>query len=151
MNMLINNFSEGLKFAAVFTVLLFAQPSFAEGNAVENLDFAQVTFVRVLQQGDGSWTLHVTVRHKDDGWDHYADLWQVLDPVSGAVIAKRVLAHPHVGEQPFTRSLANVVVPEASRSIEVQAKCNVHGFGGKQVLVDFNLRSGQDFEVILKE
>jgi hypothetical protein len=52
----------------------------------------------------------VTVRHADEGWNHYANAWQVLAP-DGAVLATRVLRHPHVGEQPFTRALAGVKVP----------------------------------------
>ena len=46
----------------------------------------------------------VTLSHPDTGWDHYADGWRVED-ASGAVLGLRVLGHPHVTEQPFTRSL----------------------------------------------
>ena len=47
--------------------------------------------------------IHVTVRHNDSGWDHYADVWRVYAP-DGRLFAERILAHPHETEQPFTRS-----------------------------------------------
>lgn len=46
----------------------------------------------------------VTLSHPDTGWDHYADGWRIED-ASGTVLGLRVLGHPHVNEQPFTRSL----------------------------------------------
>ncbi len=48
--------------------------------------------------------LSVTLSHPDTGWAHYANAWQVFAP-DGSEIAVRPLAHPHVEEQPFTRSL----------------------------------------------
>ena len=43
--------------------------------------------------------------HPDTGWDDYADGWRVLD-MDGNELGMRVLHHPHVDEQPFTRSLS---------------------------------------------
>ena len=48
--------------------------------------------------------LSVTLKHDDSGWEHYADLWQVVSE-SGQVLGTRTLLHPHVEEQPFTRDL----------------------------------------------
>src|SRR6056297_2190336 len=76
----------------------------------QNLDYAQVRYVEVYENGDGSWRFSVTVRHADTGWDHYADLWQVVDLTTGDVLGERVLAHPHTQEQPFTRSLSRVEI-----------------------------------------
>ena len=114
----------------------------------DNLDYAQVVFVKVAQQEKNLWRFEVTVRHNDDGWDHYADAWQVVDPKNGSVIVERVLAHPHVEEQPFTRSLANVHIPKKLTHLLVRAKCNVHGFGGREVLVDLSAGKGERFAVI---
>lgn len=72
----------------------------------------------------------VTLRHADSGWDHYANLWQVLS-VDGDVLATRELAHPHVNEQPFTRSLGNVTLPEGTEKVIIRATDSVHGTGGK--------------------
>ena len=64
---------------------------------------ADVVGVRYEQSSDGSYVFHVTVRHDDTGWEHYADKWQVIGP-DGAVLGERILLHPHETEQPFTRS-----------------------------------------------
>ena len=77
----------------------------------------------------------VTVRHADAGWSHYADRWEVLSP-DGEVLATRVLAHPHDNEQPFTRSLTNVSIPEGLRQVTVRARDSMHGYGGDEVVVD---------------
>jgi len=71
---------------------------------------ADVVEVRVAQTGAGVWRFTVAVRHADTGWDHYADRWDVVGP-DGAVLASRVLMHPHVDEQPFKRSLTGVAIP----------------------------------------
>jgi len=73
------------------------------------------------------WTFSVSLRHPDSGWDHYADGWEVLAP-DGSQLGLRVLAHPHVSEQPFTRSLGGVVIPEGISRVTVRAKCSVDGW-----------------------
>jgi len=82
-----------------------------------------------------SCTFYVTVKHSDEGWDHYANKWEILT-TDGKIIATRVLAHPHEEEQPFTRSLSNVVIPEGITQVIVRAHDSVHGYGGKQMTVD---------------
>lgn len=91
---------------------------------------AVVIDARALPQPDGNFRFDVTVRHADTGWDHYADQWQVVGP-DGKVIAARVLAHPHVDEQPFTRSLAGVAVPDGIRTVLIRAHDTVHGMSEK--------------------
>lgn len=80
---------------------------------------------------DGS-TVHVTLTHPDTGWDHYADGWEVTE-ADGTPVGLRELAHPHVNEQPFTRSLALETVPNGP--LFVRARCNVDGWGEGQVEV----------------
>lgn len=77
----------------------------------------------------------VTVEHADEGWDHYANKWEILDP-DGEVIAVRELAHPHETEQPFTRSLGNVEVPAGVDKVTIQAHDSVHGYGGRKLVVE---------------
>ena len=112
-----------------------------------DLNYAQVIFVRATQGSDGLWKFDTTVRHNDEGWDHYADAWQVVDS-EGNLLAERVLTHPHDTEQPFTRSQSNIDIPSELTTVIVQAKCNVHGFGGQEVVVDLTAAEGDDFEVI---
>jgi hypothetical protein len=70
----------------------------------------------------------VTIRHSDTGWKHYADRFEVLDS-EGTVLVKRVLRHPHVHEQPFTRSLAGAKIPANIDRVRVRAHDSVHGYG----------------------
>ena len=77
----------------------------------------------VAKLSDLGWRFDVTLRHADTGWDHFADQWQVIGP-DGAVIATRQLMHPHVDEQPFTRSLVDVMVPDGTRQVTLRARCS---------------------------
>lgn len=90
---------------------------------------ADVIGVKVTREAGGTYMFDVTVRHADTGWDHYADRWEVLAP-DGAVLGTRELAHPHENEQPFTRSLAGVTIPDTVSEVTVRAHDSVHGYGG---------------------
>lgn len=81
----------------------------------------------------GTWRFDVTVQHADTGWDHYADAWEILGP-DGTRLGIRELLHPHVDEQPFTRSLTGVTIPEDVTSVEIRARDNVHGWGPRYPL-----------------
>lgn len=76
----------------------------------------------------------VTVQHQDAGWDHFANAWQVVAP-NGSVLATRILRHPHVAEQPFTRRLRAVEIPAALEEVRIRARDSIHGLGGKEVVV----------------
>lgn len=137
------------------SVMPVAADSSSEGKKVDkeyktDLDYAQVVFVRAQKNRDGLWRFDVTVRHNDEGWDHYADAWQVVDH-SGKVLAERILAHPHETEQPFTRSLSGIKIPKGVSSVIIRAMCTVHGFGGREVVVDLTQAKGKDYEVIVSE
>jgi len=95
---------------------------------------ADVVGVEMRPQGPGLWRFDVAVRHDDAGWDHYADKWDVVGP-DGAVLGTRVLMHPHETEQPFTRSLTGVAVPDGVAEVTVRAHDKVHGYGGRKMTV----------------
>ena len=88
---------------------------------------AVVTAATASRSG-ANWSFDVTVRHADEGWEHYVDGWRVLGP-NGTVFGVRDLFHPHVDEQPFTRSLAGVDIPEGVGQVLVEAHDLVHGWG----------------------
>jgi hypothetical protein len=96
---------------------------------------ADVLEVETQKGKDDGYTFSVTVRHADEGWEHYADSWQVLTP-DGGVLGTRVLLHPHVGEQPFTRSLAGVEIPAGIGKVLIRAHDKVHGYGGMEMEVE---------------
>ncbi len=96
---------------------------------------ADVEKVSVSKDRDGIYSFNVTVRHADTGWNHYANKWDVLGP-DGTVLGTRTLFHPHVDEQPFTRSLRGVSVPEGVRKVTVRAHDSVDKYGGKEITVE---------------
>jgi len=79
----------------------------------------------------------VTLQHTDTGWEHFANKWEVYTP-KGKLLATRTLFHPHVKEQPFTRSLGNVKIPKRIKKVIIKAHDNVHGY------------SKQTFEYMIK-
>ncbi len=95
---------------------------------------ADVVAAKVTRTGNDTYKFDVTVRHTDEGWKHYADKWDVTAP-DGTVLGTRILAHPHVDEQPFTRSLAGVKIPENIDEVTVRAHDLVHGYGGNTVTI----------------
>lgn len=83
------------------------------------------------RQSGSTWTFSVTLKHGDTGWDHYADLWQVFTP-DGKLLGERVLLHPHVEEQPFTRSLSGVAIPDGIDEVVIRARDSVHGVADQE-------------------
>ena len=105
--------------------LLLTSPALADPSVIEK--------VAASQSGD-MWRFDVTIRHPDTGWDHYADGWRVL-AMDGTELGMRVLHHPHETEQPFTRSLGGVAIPEGASQVQVQARCSVDGWNADTTLV----------------
>ena len=79
-----------------------------------------MTAVRV--QGN---TFSVTIESPDTGCQQYADWWEVLS-LEGELVYRRILAHSHVNEQPFTRSGGPV---PSSQEVIVRAHMNTGGYG----------------------
>ena len=108
-------------------LLLAASPVLAEEPQIE-----AVTATRTAPE---TWRFDVTVTHPDTGWDHYADGWRVLD-MDGNALGLRVLVHPHVDEQPFTRSLGGVQIPSATTQVQVQMRDLPAGWNAGMTVVD---------------
>jgi len=85
--------------------------------------------VTIESLGEGKFRINATLDHGDTGWDHYANRWDVLNE-SGEVIGVRELAHPHVNEMPFTRSVT-ISIAASVKTITVRANDSVHETGGK--------------------
>jgi len=95
---------------------------------------ADVIKVDVKRTGGDTYFFKVTVRHEDEGWDHYANKWDVVAP-DGTILGTRTLYHPHVDEQPFTRSLSDVKISESITEVMIRAHDSVHEYGGKTMSV----------------
>jgi len=91
---------------------------------------ADVVGVKVTKTGAGTYSFDVTVKHADTGWKHYANKWEVVGP-DGKVLGTRILYHPHVNEQPFTRSLSGVKIPPSVSDVTVRAYDSQHDEGGE--------------------
>ena len=109
----------------LFALLLAAASPVAAGSPI-------VEAVAAREGADG-WRFDVTVSHGDTGWDHYADAWRI-ESMDGQELGVRILMHPHVTEQPFTRSLSGVPVPDGAREVVVRARDSVHGWGAPYVV-----------------
>lgn len=109
-----------------------------------SLEFAQVTYVVATQKSATHWCFEASVRHNDQGWEHYADGWEVID-LAGNRLGYRPLGHPHDNEQPFTRGQCNINIPSDHSKVIVRAKCNKHGFGGRPIVVDLDSSKGEGY------
>lgn len=110
----------------IFFVLVLLSATIAPLN---NVKAGEVTVIDVSIRSEGQrrYSLSTTLKHADAGWEHYADRWDVLDE-SGKIIGQRILHHPHVNEQPFTRSLS-LNIPAHVKKITVRGHDLVHGDG----------------------
>lgn len=92
---------------------------------------ADVVSARAVQTADDTRNFEATLRCDDRGFDYFCDRFEILSP-NGAVLAVRVLDHPHVDEQPFTRELTGVRIHTGlARSILIRAHHNVRGYSGE--------------------
>lgn len=117
-----------MRIYTVFIFLLFLPLVVLAGEA-------DVIEVKTVKLGDNTFRFDVTVSHGDEGWKHYADKWDIVGP-DGTVIDTRTLHHPHVNEQPFTRSLSGVTIGKGIGKVTVRAHDSVHEYGGEVVTVD---------------
>ena len=85
----------------------------------------------------------VTVKHDDEGWNHYAKAIEILDADKTKVLGFRPLRHPHVNEQPFTRTVS-VLFKEPVPKVIVRAFDSVHHYGGAEIEVDVPLTGSSD-------
>lgn len=89
---------------------------------------AEVTEVS-FTGNENQYTLNVTIKSPDTGCDQYADWWEVVTP-EGQLIYRRILAHSHVNEQPFSRTGGPVAITK-DQEVYVRAHMNTSGYGTK--------------------
>ncbi|WP_018878526.1 hypothetical protein [Thioalkalivibrio sp. ALE28] len=112
----------------------------AQANPVDMLE------AQLHASGPNQWRVAVTVEHPDTGWDHYADAWRVLD-ADGNVLGERILHHPHVNEQPFTRSLRRLSIPDDTRFLQIEARCSQDGWSHQRLRTDLEQDQGEGFRI----
>lgn len=87
-----------------------------------------------VNRSESGFNFVVTMSSPYDSPDRYADAWRVVGD-DGVVYGVRELLHDHAGEQPFTRSLGGVVIPETVSTVTVQGRDLTYGWGGGAVEV----------------
>ena len=108
----------------LFAVLFLTSTLFANEAKIEAVE---------VHKHNNLYTFSVRILHKDSGWKHYVNRYEILDK-SDKILATRTLWHPHEHEQPFTRSLANVDV-KGNKIIYVRANDSVDGYSPKYKVV----------------
>jgi hypothetical protein len=108
---------------------------------------ADVIHVALTKNSDNTYDFDVTVEHTDKGLEHYVTWWRIRTP-EGKEIDRRRLVHPHVNEQPFTRSLGGVNIPKNINIFVVEAFDRIHGYGGKVIIIDLRVNKGQGYRIL---
>ena len=124
------------KYGLLFVILLPGSV-FADQAVIRQAEF---------EQNATSWTVSVTLRHADSGWDHYADGWRVVT-AEGKVLGHRTLYHPHENEQPFTRSLSGIIIPVEVNTVFVEAHDKVHGWNKERLEINLQQAQGERYRV----
>lgn len=104
---------------------------------------ADILAAEVESVGGEFYRFKVTVQHDDEDWNHYAQRWEILS-TDGKLLAIRVLRHPHINEQPFTRSVT-AIIPEDIDQVVIRAYDLVHEFGGKEFTLNLNKENQNEF------
>jgi len=91
--------------------------------------FPEVVSAEVELEADGTYSFEVTISSPYDTPERYADAWRILSP-DGTELGIRELLHDHAGEQPFTRDLSGVEIPDDISVVTIQGRDLVNGWGG---------------------
>lgn len=111
------------------------QTTTTNGGETSGEHYPDVIGVEVNPEGGNLYEFEVTISSPYDSPDQYADAWRVLAP-DGTVLGVRELLHDHASEQPFTRSLSGVEIPEGVTTVTVEGRDLLNGWGGETMEVD---------------
>jgi len=120
----------GYKMNQFFSILAFVIGPIVTGIA----SAGEVEIVDVKVSCSNSCSFSVTLNHADEGWEHYANQWDVMT-MDNKLLKSRVLFHPHVNEQPFMRSLSGVQIPAGTTRVKIRAKDLKHGYSSNEYTV----------------
>jgi hypothetical protein len=120
--------------------MLLAAPLLTSGPPVQAQTVAQqkypdVVDAKVTPRGGNRFDFDVTVSSPYDTPKRYADAFRVIGP-QGKVYGERKLLHDHAGEQPFTRDLYGVEIPDSVRTVTIEARDQMYGYGGRKLDIE---------------
>lgn len=93
-----------------------------------NEGVAEITDVSVSGE-ENQYSFNVTISSPDLGCQQYADWWEIID-LDGNLLNRRILAHSHVDEQPFTR-LGEQFEITSTTEVYIRAHMNTTSYGAK--------------------
>jgi len=100
--------------------------SATQGSEIQQTISGAAEVTEVTVSGDeNNYQFNVTIKSPDTGCDQYADWWEVFD-LDGKLIYRRILAHSHVDEQPFSRSGGPIVI---QKNVEVYVRAHMNNTG----------------------
>jgi hypothetical protein len=108
--------------------------AYAQSGGGNEQRFPDVVAVDVSSSGPNLFDFDVTISSPYDTPRRYADGFRVYTS-SNEVLGERKLLHDHQNEQPFTRDLRAVRIPQKVKKVLVQARDQKFGYGGKVVEV----------------
>ena len=104
----------------------------AGGGAGEK--FPDVVKAEISGDPGGPYSIAVTMSSPYDSADRYADSMRVRS-ADGDVYGERKLTHDHASEQPFTRDITDVEIPDGVTEVVVEGHDQQSGWGGETVTV----------------
>jgi hypothetical protein len=88
----------------------------------------------VEAQPNSLYAFQATIAHTDEGFAHYANEIQVVNPSTGAVLATRPIFAPNkTGSKVSVKSLSNVEIPIGVTDVLIRAVCSRDGVGTRTV------------------
>ena len=116
------------------------QPTETEEKLNDNISSYAVVENVSSSGKEGNYTFSVTLKSPDKGCQQYADWWEVLSE-NGDLKYRRILAHSHVNEQPFTRGGGTVNI-SANEMVIIRGHMNTIGYGDGEVAMKGSVISG---------
>lgn len=96
--------------------------------------FPDIESAEISGDPGGPYSFAVTMSSPYDTPDRYADSMRVRS-ADGDVFGERPLTHDHAGEQPFTRDISDVQIPDGVTEVLVEGHDQKSGWGGDTVTV----------------
>ena len=86
----------------------------------------EILAVEFHKTGMDTWSVRVTLKHDDMGWEHYADNWQIVNENGKILKVKEVIEDDYLKRVPLKRELLNRALKEIIEDLKVTKVENYH-------------------------